>query len=93
MRALIKALEETLLGKVDGLEAKVAKLETDLKDSKEELVLCQKAIAQTPSSTLISPLLLALMFLSQNRMKALGMPRSLIISFGVYSNILRLLAS
>lgn len=54
-RALIKTLEETLLGKVTSLEAKVTKLEVDLKDSKEELVLCRKAIAQAPSGIPASP--------------------------------------
>ncbi|KAH7663392.1 Acid proteases protein [Dioscorea alata] len=54
-RTLIKALEETLLGKINGLDTKVTKLEAELKDSKEELVLCRKAIAQAPSGTPVSP--------------------------------------
>ncbi|KAH7687940.1 PspA lactotransferrin-binding region domain-containing protein [Dioscorea alata] len=51
----VVALEETLLGKINGLDVKVAKLEADLKDSKEEFVLCRKAIAQAPSGIPVSP--------------------------------------
>ena len=55
LRGMMKELEQNLLGRVGGLEEKMAKLEADVKDSKEELVLCRRTIAQGPIIAPVSP--------------------------------------
>ncbi|KAH7670774.1 Synaptobrevin protein [Dioscorea alata] len=53
-RGHVKTLEETLVGMIAGLEEKLAKALAELKETKEELAICKKAIAQG-ASNVVSP--------------------------------------
>ncbi|KAH7670559.1 Synaptobrevin protein [Dioscorea alata] len=53
-RGHVKTLEETLMGMIVGLEEKLAKALAELKETKEELAICKKAIAQG-ASNVVSP--------------------------------------